>query len=253
MNRVIVPILMFTASIFSAILPSHAEDNVTTEKYVCNDLDGNKRWEAEATTRSLGKKNTYILTEEGNGIYFGFDCPVSWKAETEFSDDGEKIAPLRMKKTVMSADGRTLFEGAQEFDAEKGEVTCLKRWTESGKEVKKSLRYKGDVVNDLLLGRYVKRFLKNGDRQKTFYLVTNDPDIYRIRAAIKDEEELDINGNKVTAYKIKIAPQGGLAAMFAPPTYVWHLAREKFNWLKYKGAEDTLDSPEVEMETLERI
>lgn len=235
---------------------ARAEDNASSGRYACSDLKGNRRWESSVTVKPMKEKNLHLYTEEGNGVYSGFDGRVSWKTETEFIADGKGITPLRMKKKFVSPDGTVLFEGSQEFDPVKGEVICVKKWPATGKEVRKTLRYKGDVVNDCLLGLYTERYLKNGEREKTYYLVTNDPDIYKITAKIEAEETISVNGKNVSSYRIRLKPDVGMLGMFAgllPQTYVWHMAGGSFSWLKYKGAEDTLDSPEVEMETLDEV
>lgn len=240
--------LIIPAFILVSAFAAQSQEPVKSDEYICRDLKGNKRWQASHTIRPLKTKDLYVLTEEGRGTYSGFKEPVRWKADTEFLDDGVKIVPLRMKKTFFSENGNVVFEGAQEFDPEKNEVTCVKKWPDTGRQVRKTFRYKGDVVNEYLLGPYTERYLKNGEREKSFYLVSNDPAIYDIRAAVQSEEEIAINGRKMTAYKIFLDPKVGLFGFLAPKTYVWHLAGGECNWLKYRGAEDTLNSPEVEME-----
>lgn len=253
MNRLLRTAIILSALVPMASLPCRAEEQITVSKYVCTDLEGNKRWEAINTIKPQNQNGLYLMTENGSGTYSGFDVPVKWRTDTEFSDDGTKITPIRMKKSFASDDGKTLFEGTQEFDPGKNIVTCIKRWPGSGKEVSKTLKYKGDVVNDCLLGLYVERFLAKGDTEKSFYLISNDPEIYKISARIKNKEDITINGIAMPAYKISLDPEVGIFGVFAPKTYVWHLARPGYDWLKYKGAEDTINSIVVEMETLDQI
>ena len=253
MKRTFVAVIIVFAFIFLAASPARAKDRITISKYACFDLEGNKRWEASRTLMPAGKKGLFLLKEAGSGVYSGFDGPVKWKTETEFSDDGSVITPIRMTKTFRSEDDTILFEGSQEFDAKNRWVTCAKRWPASGKEVKKTLRYRGEVVNDCLLGLYVKRFLENGDMKKIFYLVSNDPAMYKISAKVKKKEDVTINGVTRTAYKIDLDPRAGIFGIFAPETCVWHLAKPDHAWLKYRGAEDTIDSTVVRMETLDII
>lgn len=245
--------VILSAIIPATFLPCRAEETITVSKYICNDLDGNKRWEAITTIKPQDQSGLYIMTENGSGKYSGFDVPVSWRTDTEFTDDGTDITPIHMKKVFTSETGETLFEGIQEFNKEKSTVTCIKRWPGSGREITKTLKFKGDVVNDCLLGLYVERFLGKGDTEKSFYLVSNDPAIYRISARIKNKEDVNVNGIAIGAYKISLDPDVGIFGAFAPKTYVWHLAKPGYDWLRYKGAEDTIDSVVVEMETLDQI
>jgi hypothetical protein len=247
-------IAFFLASLIPAKGSMYAyAQQVSSAKYICKDLEGKKRWEASNTIVRQKEKDLYVLTEEGTGVYFGFDEPVRWKAQAEFLDDGAKITPLRVKKVFYSqVAGKALFEGTQEYDPAKGEVTYQKKWLDPAKETRKTLRYDGDVVNEFLLGMYTERFLKNGDRDKVFYLVSNDPSIYKVTAKVIGEEEVVVNGHTLKSYKLSLDPEVGLFGFLAPKTYVWHLTSGQCNWLKYRGAEDTIDSPEVEMETLDR-
>lgn len=253
-NRKINILAIIIGSIFflSDVFLSHAAEENTVMKYMCRDLKGNKRWEGVTTIVPYKEKNMYLLTEEGRGTYSGFKEPVRWKTEMEFYDDGNRITPVRMKRIFTDENGKTVFEGSQEFDSGKNEVVCRKKWTDSKREVKKTLKYKGDIVNDAILGIYVKRFLKNGAREKSFYLVSNDPSMYKISAIVEGEEGVTVNGRTMKAYRINLIPEVGLFGVFAPKTYAWHLARPGFDWLKYKGCEDTIDSPVVEIETLDR-
>lgn len=255
-NRVFV-IATLTATVLLAASPVFsAGEGIEESRYMCKDNEGNNRWEARLMIKPIDGKGTFLFTEEGRGIYSGFTYPVRWNTETEFLDDGKKPVPIRMKKAFFSEEGKKVFETTQEFDNKNGKVESVKRWLDTGKEVKKTFKYAGDIVNESTLAIYTKRFLKNGEREKIFYLVTNDPDIYKITAKIIAEEELTVNGRKLPAFKIHLKPDVGMLGLFAgmlPQTYVWHLARPGFNWLKYEGAEDTRDSEVVIMETLDSI
>lgn len=244
--------LLMMGFILTAVTMAWAVDKDVVSRYLCKDMKGNIRWKAAITKTHTGN-NGLLLTNEGEGIYYGFKEPVKWKALAEITDDGNNIVPVRSKNTFMSKDGKTIFEAQQEYDYERAEVTYRKKWFDSGREVRKVLRYKGDVVNEFTLGLYVERYLKKGEREKVFYLVSNDPSIYKISATIVAEEDVAINDSVYKTYKIHLDPDVGLLGVFAPATYVWHLASPNFDWLKYHGAEDTINSPVVDMETLNNL
>lgn len=249
-----IPVIIIGSIFFlSDVFLSHAAEENTVMKYMCHDLKGSKRWEGVTTIVPQKEKNIYLLIEEGRGAYSGFKEPVIWKTRMEFFDDGNMMVPIRMKKIFTDENGKTVFEGSQEFDSANSKVVCSKKWTDSKREVKKTLKYKGDIVNDAILGIYVKRFLSNGAREKSFYLVSNDPSMYKISAKVEGEEDVTLNGRTMKAYRINLIPEVGLFGVFAPKTYAWHLARPGFDWLKYRGCEDTIDSPVVEIERIDRI
>lgn len=245
-------ILLVVGLILSLSVSAEAVDQDVVSKYVCKDIKGNMRWHATITRTNKGN-NLFLLTNEGEGTYYGFKEPVKWKALAEILDDGDTIVPIRSINTFMSKDGKAVFEASQEYSSDKSEVTYVKKWLDSGREVRKILKYKGDAVNEFTLGLYVERLLKKGERKKTFYLVSNDPSIYKMSATIVAEEDIAINGSIYKAYKIHLDPDVGIFGVFAPETYAWHLARPNFDWLKYRGVEDTINSPVVEMETLNKL
>ena len=67
------------------------------------------------------------------------------------------------------------------------------------------------------------------------------------------EEEIDISGEKQKALKICLDPQLGLfnfMKVFIPRAYMWYSAGGDFKWLQYKGLEDNLSSPVVEIKKI---
>lgn len=247
---------MFILSFFFTAL--HAKEDIFVTKYICKDLEGGKRWEAVTTIRALKEKGEgiYSLAEEGSGIYSGFKAPVRWKAEVEFFSDRTKIAPIEMKRSVFSENGSLIFEESQEFDSKKNEVRWEGNWRDSGKRTRRVFGYKGDTLNRLLLGLYMQKFLANGEREKTFSLLSSEPSMYRVTARVLDTEDITVNGSTYPAYKIYLDPETGILSpleIILPKAYAWHLARGEFNWLKYKGVEGSVTSPSVEIETLDRL
>ncbi|MCX5716622.1 MAG: isoprenylcysteine carboxylmethyltransferase family protein [Candidatus Omnitrophica bacterium] len=257
-GKVFVALLVLSAAVVISAAAACAEDGVFITRYSCKDLEGKQRWEATATIIALKDKgdNVYLITEEGSGLYYGFKVPVRWKSDTEFISNEKNIIPLRAKRLVFSESGILLLQESQEFDPEKREVTCHRKRPGTGEDILRSFRYEGDIVNRLLLSLYIQKFLENGKLEKVFYVLSNEPSLYKVTASVTGKKEITINGAKYLAYKICLNPHIGLLSplkIILPKVYVWHLAAPKFNWLKCKGPEETVSSPTVEIETLDTL
>ncbi len=245
--------ISLAALIYSFIIWSfvYAQDGVFLTRYYCQDLDGHKRWEATAKIMPLVKdKNVYLLTEEGRGVYSGFSGPVSWKTEVEFFNDNERIIPLRMKMEVFSSFGKAIFRQSQQFNEAKGEVSCQINDLAKGRQSRKVFKFKGDIVNRFLLGMYVQRLLRQGNKEKAVYFISSEPSVYKIRLQVLREEEVQVDVSQKKAYKIYLNPDIGMLSVLKfviPKTFIWHLSKPDFEWLKYRGLESSIGSPEVEI------
>lgn len=242
---------------FLALLPAFAAsaDESYHTSYMCRDIKGNDRWKADTTISAVDtKKDLYKLTEEGRGIYSGFDEPVSWKAEAVFISNESGITPVTADRAVFSPDGALLAKETQEFDLKKGKARYSYR-SGSKRSITKAFDFSGDITNRLLLGLYIQKMLANGLREKTTWLLSSEPRIYRVRISIIDEETISLGGHDYKVFKICLDPQLGLLdiiKVFVPKAYVWHSSSNKFEWIKYKGLEESLQSPMVEIVTDER-
>ena len=224
--------------------------------YVCFDLEGNKRWSAETEiTRSGGdRQDVYTLTEKGKGYYSGFKGKVSWVAALEFESNENAVKPLRMERRTISEEGEPIALEVQEFDFVNKKVTCIYEDLVKGSKRKKIFKIKGDIANRLILGLYVQKFLENGKKKQTVYMLSGEPSLYKINIKVLDKEKININGREKPAYRLCLDPDLGLfnvLKVILPKAYVWHSAAPKFEWLKYVGLEGSVSSPKVEIRTLD--
>lgn len=243
--------LVFITILLVISVSSCAEDKVPVTRSQCNDLKGNKLWESSTTTVPIADKpGHFLLTEEGKGNYSGFKGFTSNKSEFEFISDGKRLEPVHLKRQVFSDVGKVIFEETQSFDNAEGRVECEIKHLLKKENKKKMFSYKGDIVNRFMMGSYIRRFLQAGEKEKTTYLVNDEPALYRVTLKVLGREEITVNGKKRGAYKICIDPQIGLLSpvkALLPKNYDWHSARPPYEWLMFRGLESSINSPKVEI------
>ena len=195
------------------------------------------------------------MIEKAKGRYSGFKGMVSWVAEMEFNNTEDVVRPITMEKRVTDKDGNMLAIEKQQFDFVENTVTCghddFLRNTSSTRK----FRFNKDVVNRLILGVYIQKLIENGKTRKDVQMVTEEPGFYDIELKIENTEDIEINGRKRCAYRLCLGLKLGLfdfVKIFLPKAYVWHSAEPKFEWLRYKGVESSINSPKVEITTLEQ-
>jgi len=219
--------------------------------YVCRDMEGGKRWEAETEIRKKDD-DVYILTEKGEGVYSSFEGSISWVAEMEFESTGETVKPLSLEKRVFDEEGNPLRVEKQKFDLTEKIAACSHEDIPKNIIRTKKFRFDKDIVNRLLLGLYTKKMLENGKKSARVQMVSEEPGFYNIELSIVDKEEIEVNGRKKWAYKLCIDPKLGyldFVKIFFPKAYAWHSAKPEFEWLRYKGLEGDIRSVKVEVTT----
>lgn len=248
-------VLVFVAVLLIIVASSSAEDKGPVKRSRCNDLKGNILWESTVTTVPVaGKPGYFVLTEEGKGNYSDFKGFTSNKSEFEFISDEKRLEPVYLKRRVFSGDGKVIFEETQAFDNDKGRVECEVKDLIKKENRKKVFDYKGDIVNQFMMGSYIRRFFQAGEKEKTTYLVNDEPALYRVTLKVVGKEEITVNGKKREAYKICIDPQIGLLSpvkAFLPKNYDWHSAQPPYEWLMFRGLESSINSPKVEIISLD--
>jgi len=230
-----------------------AEAFVTRHK--CADLKGRTLWEASVTiTASNTAPGVYRLVEEGRGNYSGFKGEVIRRSELEYIDGKDGVIPRKMNGRVVSAAGESLLETSQEYDAANGTVKCRAKHFPGARSRDAQYCYKGEVINRLLTGLCINKMLAAGQERRTVYLVSEEPALYRVTMRKEGKEKINVNGREREAIKVCIDPNIGLlspAKVFITKNYSWFSARPPYEWLRFRGLEDSISSPVVEITTLD--
>lgn len=250
-------IILFLLLISSFSNAEVREDRFATS-YTCFDLKGNERWKAatEITHSSDKGEDVYTLIEKGEGYFSGFKGKISWTAKLEFISTKDTVRPLGMEKQIFDEDGKVIARQKQEFDFTNKKTTCSYENLVTKRKTAKVFKFKGDIVNRLILGLYVQKFLENGKREQTVSILSDEPCLYKVNIKVIGEEEIKCNGREKIAYKLSLDPDIGLLNIFKvilPKAYVWHSAAPHFEWLKYVGLENSICSPRVEIRTGDKL
>ena len=246
----------FTLLAFYAACSSYAATKVLYEtSYICHDLKGVPRWQAAYEIRRKGN-NTYSIIERGRGRYFGFKGRISWVSETEFEGIKNTIRPLWLKKRIFDESGKVIAIQEQAFNFDDNVVTCMHEDLTKNTSLEKKFKFEGNIVNRLLQGLYVQKFIENGEVRKQVQFISPEPALYSIELRLLGTEEIEINNQKIKAYKILMDPMLGVfnfVKIFLPKAYAWHSAEPRFEWLQYEGVENNIKSPEVVITTLDEV
>jgi hypothetical protein len=120
---------------------------------------------------------------------------------------------------------------------------------------KKEFAFTGDIINRLLQGLCGQKLIEAGLASKEMQVISPEPAIYNIRLEMVGRDDIEVNGVKRSAYKLCFDPQLGMfdfVKVFLPKSYAWHSAEPIFEWLRYEGLESGVDSPSVEILSLEK-
>jgi hypothetical protein len=92
--------------------------------------------------------------------------------------------------------------------------------------------------------------LERGQREEPLVFLSNEPRLYTVKLKVIGEDDITINGIKKKAFKLCLDPQLGalnFVKTVIPKSYVWHSRTPEFEWLRYRGLENSLGSPMVEI------
>lgn len=244
-------IILFLLSV-SSFTWAEVKENKFVTNYTCFDLRGNERWKGETEISHTDKKDIYLLTERGKGHFSGFKDRISWTAKLIFLSTEDTIKPLKMEKQTFNQEGKLIVRQTQKFDFTNRKAIYRYENLITKRKMEKVFRFKGDIVSRLVLGLYVQKFLKNGEREQTVSILSDGPSLYRVRIKVIGEEKIECNGRKKMAYKLCLDPDMGLLNIFKfvlPKVYTYHSVTPHYEWLKYIGLESNIASPKVEIRT----
>jgi hypothetical protein len=229
-----------------------AEEEIFTTSYECFDQKGCLRWQAIAEIYSSPEKgdDMNMLVEKGSGIYGLFKNRISWQSELQYLKKEGQIKPIRNHTNIFNASGELICIEDEEFDYGNNIITFTRDDKKTGKSSKNVFKIKEDIVNRLVLALYIQQFLKSGKKEAEVQMLSNEPKLIDFRLYIAGTEEIESAGEKKQAYKLCLDPQLGLLSfvkLIIPKAYVWHSAKDDFEWLQYKGLEVNLSSPIVEI------
>jgi hypothetical protein len=253
------PLLLIESVIFSCLFLFPASslnaDDPSRIRYISFDSEGNERWKAQAeiVAMPVDIEGLFILTEKGTGSFTGYRDKISWTARLEFERKKDYIRPIRLENRVSDKSGREIVIERQEFDYKNQKASSSRTDLVTKETQEETFKFRGDIINRLLLPLYIQRFLKDGKKEESVSILSPEPRLYKINIFMVSEDQIDIDGKKIAAYKLCIDPQLGLLnilkALVPRKAYSWHSADQDYRWLKYEGPEVGLSSEDIKIVT----
>jgi len=202
--------------------------------------DRSVRSRSAVTLQPLSEEDgVFILRIEGEGQYAGF-TGVRWINTARIIEHNQHVQVQHSSTKVFS--GSTLvFQADKNYDYAKKLVT-LEHTGEDGKLIlKEKFPIKGPICDDVTLVHLFNKITRSaaGPDAQRFYLLTDEPKLYRVMIKNRWTETLRLPSGKFETQKMQLmADLGSLTdtvAKMVPKTYVW-LSKDH-GWVQYEGLE----------------
>ena len=192
----------------------------------------------------------YELLRNGSG-----DCDkykeITWTNTAEMEESGSFIRTLNSLCSAKDKNGETIITYKKVFDYQKNRIF----WSAmdgNGKIIKKAtFPIKGKTADDVTLIYFLRTFVANREHPdyKTYYLLTNEPRLYKCNIRVMGYETLHLPIGDKKAVKLKLTGDMGIIDdildKYLPHTYVWYEPNPPYNWLQYEGLETSISSANV--------
>lgn len=223
------------------IYPQYMDMNL---KYT-NVKDGTERMVATASFREEPEAKygrLWEVTINGQGEWMGYvDTKISQSAKFIHHEVGLRV--LETESVVFDEQGNDAARFVKEYDYDRNTVIVVKR---GGVAAHKFERFEmlGPTCDDVSLVHFLKAYNARdfvNEPYQVFYLVTNEPKMYKVRMIYVANDTLETNGvsRKAIKYQLKadFGPLTDIVAKMVPPTYVWYSRDYPFEFLQYQGME----------------
>ncbi len=192
----------------------------------------------------------YKYTANGKGDYDEYKN-VAFDIETMMEEKDGFLFPVYSFQYVKDTDGGLIARYEKKFDYA-GKKINYSIYDAKGGIIKKIVfPIKGKTVDGPSMVHFLKTFAahRGENSYKTFYLISDKAQLYKINIKDMGIETIEISGNKISAIKLRLIPDLGLltgvAKSLIPPTFVWYNAQEPYDWLRYEGLETGVGSTYV--------
>jgi hypothetical protein len=161
-------------------------------------------------------------------------------------EEKEGLLYLDKSRTIILDEANTpLLTIEKQFDYVNKKIY----WTSFQGE-KKKLRalvfpIKGHTADDIVLAYFLKPYVayRTDKKFKSFYMLTNEPKLYKFNIKVIGEEDVSIENVTSKALKIKLIVDLGLAEdivdKLVRPTYIWFQDSPPYHPMHYQGFETT--------------
>lgn len=199
----------------------------------------------------------YSLSQYGVGSYDIY-TNTTWSTEAQIQVKDGLVTPLLSRSTVKDQQEEILFVIEKRFDQRQKKIYWKKKDAQ-GKTVKEAVfPIKGLTADDTTLFCVLKQCIVNQNQPgyKYFYLLTNEPRLYRTNIKVTGQEKLTTPQGTSDCLKVKLTGDMGIVDdildKYVPHTYVWVKNTFPHDWIQYQGMETDRDSTYIIATVIER-
>ncbi len=185
-------------------------------------------------------RKVYLFKTQGEGGYNKYKN-VRWEKTSRVIDDNGLIRPLESEITIKDQNNNIIVHYSISYNYETKKIKFVIDDREMSKVKTKTFPIKGPVCDDVNMIYFLKAYAANAGEKthEYFYLLTNEPDMYRVRVKAKEYEVLDLPLGSIDTVKIQAQADFGaltnvIGALF-PPTYLWYENQPPYHWVQYEG------------------
>ena len=193
---------------------------------------------------------TYKYAAHGEGDYDEYKN-IAFDIEAGMEEKDGLLYPIYSLNSIKNKDGSLVARYEKNFDYAKQKIYYTISNAE-GIAIKNIVfPMKGLTVDGPTMIHFLKTFAAHHAENpyKTFYLISDKGQLYRINLKDMGIETLELPAGKIKAIKLRLIPELGLltgiAKSLIPPTFVWYAEQEPHDWLQYEGLETGVGSTYV--------
>lgn len=194
----------------------------------------------------------YEITRTGEGDYDKY-TNISWKATSKLEEREGRLLAQGGVTTLWDKSNEIITKMETHFDYANKKIYYKASDRQGNVIQKKAFPLKGRTINGFTMVYFLKTYIANrGDKDYTdFYLISEEPKLYRITLKDIGRETLDLPTGKTDTLKFRLVVQVGLLTGLAkgmiPPTFVWYKDSSPYECLGYQGLESGLGTETIVM------
>lgn len=199
----------------------------------------------------------YEFTAHGEGTYDTFR-DVRWTKKSQVIDANGILKPLRSVINVYNQDESLNTRYTIEYDYRENRVHFYTDGPEYSKPRHHSFTIKGPICDDVTMIHFLKTYAANVGRPgyEHFYLVTNEPNVYKVNIVEKAREVLDLPIGRINTVKIQayasMGPLTQVMKAILPATYLWYEDQYPYHWVQYQGLDGGPHSENIKAVVVDR-
>lgn len=217
-----------------------------------NKSDSSERSKSIFSSERILEDNRVIYKygAHGKGDYDKYK-DVTFYIEAGMEEKDGMLYPLYSINSVKNKNGRLIAKYEKKFDYTKQKIYYTISDIEEKSVKNFTFPMKGLTVDGPTMIHFLKTFVAHRAElsYKTFYLISEKGQLYRINIKDMGSETLEFPAGKIKAVKLRLIPELGLltgvAKSLIPPTFVWYSEKKPYDWLQYEGLETGVGSTHI--------